>query len=183
MEGHNNNNNDNNNDNLSGHAPFDPMFSGLEERTPEGKFVPNDPEALERGSLECNFALAPSAPVGEITAVANADILDLELSDGEEKIFDEKEVAAMDREAGHFRYGDKPTPINEKPRCSSPGKTTRTRRNNDKNKTEIYVLSLSLSLSPLSFFYISLFGPSFSFSNLSLSISLSIFSLFCSFLI
>ena len=118
----NNNNNDNDKDNLNGLGPFDPMFSGLETPTPEGEFVRNDPEALERDTVECNFALAPSATVGALTEVACANILDLELLDGEEHTFDEKEVAQIDREADNFRYGDRPAPINEKPRCSSPGK-------------------------------------------------------------
>ena len=128
MSSNNTNNNDNNES--EGPGPFDPMFSGLENPTPEGQFVPDDPEALERGSVECNFALAPSATVGTLTPTANPDVLNLELSDGEEVLFDEKEVAAADREAGSFRYGDRPIPDNEKPRCSSPGENTRTENAN-----------------------------------------------------
>ena len=115
-------NNDNNNNTDKYLGPFDPMFAGLETPTQEGRFEPNDPEALERGSLECDFGLAPSATVGVLTGEVGNDILELGLSDGEEATFDEKEVAAIDREAGNERYGIRPRPIDEKPRCSSPGK-------------------------------------------------------------
>ena len=111
-----------NNDNNLNLGPFDPMFSGLEIPTEEGQFVPNDSETRARGGLECDFGLAPSATVGALTEEADPDILDLSLSDGKEHIFDEKEVAAKDRENGVERYIVNPMPATEKPRCSSPGK-------------------------------------------------------------
>ena len=158
MENDNNNNNDNNDNDVK--APFDPMFGGLETPTQEGHFVPNDPEALERGSLECDFALAPSAAVGVLSGEATDDILELSLSDGEEKFFDEKEVAAKDAEDGNFRYGIRPAPIDEKPRCSSPGKKTEHTKTRKDKPLLLPIISLPLS-------------PSLSLA-LSLSLSLSL---------
>ena len=127
-----NNNNNNkqstmaNNNNPATNNPgrvFNPMFAGLEAPT---HLEPNNPKTLaDIPSLhECDFGLTPSATIDALTPVAG-DLLEIDLSDGEETLFEEKEVAAKERETGVDHYE---VPLFEKPLTSSPGKTRKDKR-------------------------------------------------------